>query len=83
MILLPREESITIEERRDRPSSGSDVEHGAAGANAKVPIPEERIRLLHFQRPVERYFQIEDASDGVYADRALSHLTLCCTWEEI
>ena len=31
---------------------------------------------------VSRYFQIEDANDGVYADRALAHLTLCCTWSE-
>ena len=48
-----RDESITIEERRDRPSSGSDVEI-EVGALAKVPEPDERIRLLHFQRPVER-----------------------------
>ena len=54
LICLPRDESITIEERRDRPSSESDLEHNAAAAGAKVPVPDERIRLLHFQRPVER-----------------------------
>ena len=48
-----RDESVTIEERRDRPSSGSDVEI-EVGGHAKVPEPDERILLLHFQRPVER-----------------------------
>ena len=35
---------------------------------------------INFTRNRCRYFQVEDAKDGVYADRALSHLTLCCTW---
>ncbi len=49
--VLSNNDSFVIEERKDKSSFGFEP---SAGGN-RIPQPEEKIRVLQFQRPTDRY----------------------------